>query len=84
VALCAGAALYFLGHVAIRLRSVGSFNRQRLLAAAVCLALIPYATEVDALVAVLTIAAVLVALVAYEARVLAEHRAEIRAQAASH
>jgi low temperature requirement protein LtrA len=84
VALCGGAALYFLGHVAIRLRSVGSFNRPRLLTAALCLALIPYATEVDAVVAVLTIAAVLIALVAYEARMFGERRAEIRAEAASH
>jgi low temperature requirement protein LtrA len=82
VALCGGAALYFLGHVAIRLRSVGSFNTQRLLAAALCLALIPYAKEVDAVAAVLTIAAVLVALVAYEAAALRERRAEIRAEAA--
>jgi low temperature requirement protein LtrA len=79
VALCGGAALYFVGHVAIRLRSVGSFNRQRLLTAAVCLALIPYATEVDAVFAVLTVAAVLAALVAYEAAVLSQRRAEIRA-----
>jgi low temperature requirement protein LtrA len=77
-ALCGGAALYFVGHIAIRLRSVGSFNRPRLLTAAVCLALIPYATEVDALLALLTVAAVLAALVAYEAAVLRERRAEIR------
>jgi low temperature requirement protein LtrA len=82
VALCGGAALYFLGHVAIRLRSVGTFNRQRLLAAALCLALIPYATEVDAVAAVLTVAALLIALVAYEAAALRERRSEIRAQAA--
>ena len=81
-ALCAGAAVYLLGHVAIRLRSVGTFNRQRLLTAGLCLALIPYATEVDAVVAVLTVAAVLSALVAYEAVNLGDRRAEIRAERA--
>jgi low temperature requirement protein LtrA len=82
VALCGGAALYLLGHVAIRLRSMGSFNRQRLATAALCLALIPYATEVDALAAVLTVAAVLVALIGYETIVWRERRPEIRARRA--
>jgi low temperature requirement protein LtrA len=83
-ALCGGAGLYFLGHIAIRLRTIGTLNRPRLLTAFLCLALIPYATEVDAVVAVLTVAAVLVALVAYEAAVLRERRAEIRAAAHQH
>ena len=81
VALCGGAAVYLLGHIAIRLRSVGSFNRQRLLTAVVLVALIPYANSVDALAAVLTVAAVMVALVAYEAVAWAERRGEIRAEA---
>jgi hypothetical protein len=84
VALCGGAALYFLGHIAIRLRSVGTFNRPRLLTAALCLALIPYATEVDAVAAVLTVAAVHVALVAYETVAWRERRPEIRAERAQH
>jgi low temperature requirement protein LtrA len=81
VALCGGAALYLLGHVAIRLRIIGSFNRERVLAAIVLVALIPYATSVDAVAAVLTVAAVMVALIAYEAVALAERRAELRASA---
>jgi low temperature requirement protein LtrA len=80
-ALCAGAALYLLGHVAIRLRSVGSFNRPRLLTAAILLALIPYANSVDALAAVLTVAAVMVALVTYEVIAWAPRRAELRSAA---
>jgi low temperature requirement protein LtrA len=79
VALCGGVAIYLLGFVAIRLRSVRTFNRQRTLVALLCLALIPYATEVDALAALVTVAAVVSALVAYEAIYHRERRAEIRA-----
>ena len=81
VALCGGVALYLIGHVVIRLRSVGTFNRQRLLVAAITLALIPYATAVDALATLLTIAALLVALIVYETYTLRETRARIRAAA---
>jgi low temperature requirement protein LtrA len=81
VALCGGAALYLAGHVAIRLRSVGTVNHQRMLAGLVLLALIPYANSVDALVAVLTVAVVMIALVAYETVALAQRRAELRAAA---
>jgi low temperature requirement protein LtrA len=80
VALCGGVALYFLGHVAIRLRTMGSLNRQRALVAILALALIPYANSVDALAALLTLAALASALVAYEALSFRESRARIRAE----
>jgi len=80
-ALCGGVAVYLLGHVAIRLRSVRSLNRQRLVAAIVALALIPLAVEVDALVALAMMTALMVALVAYEALRFRERRAELRAAA---
>ena len=80
-ALCGGAAVYLLGHVAIRLRSVRTLNRQRLLAALMALALIPLAVEVDALVALAMITALMVALVAYEALRFRDRRAELRAAA---
>jgi len=51
VALCGGVALYLLGHVAIRYRTIGSINRQRALAAAIALALTPLAASVDAIAA---------------------------------
>jgi low temperature requirement protein LtrA len=79
VALLAGVALYYAGHVALRLRILGSVNKQRLLAAILCLALIPLATEVDALVAVALAAAVAAAPVAYEAIRFQETRARVRA-----
>ena len=36
VALCAGPALYLLGHIAFRLRNVGTLNKQRLVVASSC------------------------------------------------
>ena len=77
-ALCGGAALYLLGHVAIRLRNIGSLNRQRLFAALILLALIPFATSVDAVVAVVAVALVHVALIAYEAMHFRDARDRVR------
>ena len=80
-ALCGGVAIYLLGHIAFRLRNVGTLNRQRLLTAAVCLALIPVATEVDALVTVALLAALCSALIVYEVVHLRDARARVRAAA---
>ena len=77
-ALFGGTALYLLAHVAFRLRNVGTVSVQRCLAAAVLLALIPVATEVDALVAVMLVALVTCALIAYEAIRFREARDRIR------
>ncbi|MDX6583925.1 MAG: hypothetical protein QOI10_3109 [Solirubrobacterales bacterium] len=77
-ALCGGAALYLLGHVAFRLRNIGSLNRRRLFAALVLLALIPFAHSVDAVAAVLTVAAVHVVLIAYEATRFGDARDRVR------
>jgi low temperature requirement protein LtrA len=78
VALFGGVALYYAGHVGFRLRNVHSVNRPRLVAALVCLALIPVGTEVDALVALAAAAAVTSAVIAYETVAYAEARARIR------
>jgi low temperature requirement protein LtrA len=77
-ALCGGAALYFLGHVAIRLRILGTLNRQRLFCAAILLALIPFATSVDALAAAIVVAVVHVLLIAYEALHFRDARDRVR------
>ncbi|MSO41070.1 MAG: low temperature requirement protein A [Solirubrobacterales bacterium] len=79
VALCGGVALYLLGQIAFRLRTVGTLNRQRLIATAVCLALIPLAHEADPLVALGAVTATLVLLTAYEAIALREARERVRA-----
>jgi low temperature requirement protein LtrA len=79
VALCGGVALYLLGHVAIRWRSVHSLNRQRAFAGLLALALIPFALEVDSLAALITIAGLMVGLASYEAMRFRARRSELRA-----
>ncbi|MDX6726802.1 MAG: hypothetical protein QOK49_1607, partial [Baekduia sp.] len=64
--LCGGVALYLLALVAFRWRNVHSLNRQRLGIAIVLLVLIPVSTRIDALPALAVVAALSVALVAYE------------------
>jgi len=79
--LCGGVAIYLLGHIAFRLREVHSVNWQRLVTAAACLALIPLATRVDALVTLAIIAGLCTALIVYEVVRLREARARVRAAA---
>jgi low temperature requirement protein LtrA len=78
VALLGGAALYLLGHVAFRLRNIGSLNRQRLGCAVLLVLLLPVAVEIPALATVTLLAAVLTGLIAYEALHFAEARDRIR------
>ena len=78
-ALSGGVALYLLAHIGFRLRNVGTLNPQRLVAAIVCLALIPVATHVAALVALAIVTAVCCVLIGYEAIHLREARARVRA-----
>jgi low temperature requirement protein LtrA len=82
VALCGGAALYLVGHIAFRLRNVGSLNRQRIFCALILLALIPFATSVDAVVAVIAVAVVHVILIAYEAVRFQDARYRVRHEGA--
>jgi low temperature requirement protein LtrA len=79
IALCGGVALYLLGHIAFRLRNVGTLNKHRTIATVVVLALIPLALEVDAIVAVAAVTAVLIVLIAYEAIRFREARERVRA-----
>jgi low temperature requirement protein LtrA len=77
-ALLGGTALYLLAHVAFRWRNVHRFSRQRLLAAAACLALLPAAVALPALATLAILAALLSVLVAYERARFAELRARLR------
>ena len=79
-ALLAGTATYLLAHVAFRWRNVHRFSWQRLAGAVVCLALLPVATRVPALLALTLLALVLWTVVAYEYFRFAELRARLRAQ----
>jgi len=78
VALFGGIALYYAGHIGFRLRNVRTLNRPRLVALVLCLALIPVATNVDALVALALACAVTSSVIAYEAVAYAEARNRIR------
>ena len=82
VALFGGVALYYAGHIGFRLRNVGTLNRPRLVAVALCLALIPVATAVDAFVALAIAAAVTSGVIAYETIRYAEARSRIRHETA--
>ena len=77
-ALCGGVALYLLGHIAFRLRNVGTLNRQRLVTASASLALIPLATRADALLTLALVAAICAGLIVYEAIRFREARARVR------
>lgn len=79
-ALLGGAAVYLLAHVAFRLRNMHSLNRRRLFCAVALLALVPAAVELGppSLVTLAVLAAILSALIAYEALRFAESRERIR------
>jgi low temperature requirement protein LtrA len=80
VALFGGIALYYAGHIGFRYRNTRTFFRGRPVALVVALALIPVATEVDALVSLGIAAALTSAVVAYEVLRYSEARRRIRAE----
>ena len=82
VATLGGAAMYLLAHVAFRWRNVHRLSVQRLLCAALLLALIPAAVELPALVTVTLLAVALCAVIAYETVRFAELRDRLRHQLA--
>jgi low temperature requirement protein LtrA len=77
-ALVGGAALYLLAHIAFRLRNIGSLNRERLVAVALLLAVLPLTPHVSALTTATIIAAIYALLIAYETTHFAIARDEIR------
>jgi low temperature requirement protein LtrA len=78
VALCGGAALYLLGHIAFLFRATGYLFRRRTVGAIVLLALIPAALAIPALAALALVSAVCSLIVAYEALRYREARVGIR------
>jgi low temperature requirement protein LtrA len=78
VALCGGVALYLLALSAFKRRNIGSFNRPRLVVAAILVALIPAATAVPALLALGLVAVIACSLIAFEFFRYAEARDRIR------
>jgi len=84
VALLGGTALYLLAHVAFRWRNIHRLSRQRVVAAVALLALIPVGSELDALLLLAVVTAVLIALIVYEVVRFAELRDRLRHQVAGH
>jgi low temperature requirement protein LtrA len=82
VALLGGAAMYFLAHVAFRLRNMGTLSGRRLVCGVALLALVPAGATLPALATIAILAAALVALVAYEALRYADVRERVRHQPA--
>jgi low temperature requirement protein LtrA len=80
LSLCAGPALYLLAYVGLRFRISRSLRSGRLFAAVACALLIPVALVVPALVSLALVAAVWIALHAYELVFWREARAEAHAQ----
>jgi hypothetical protein len=78
--LVGGIALYFLAHVALRLRLGGGLGRGRPVASAVLLGLFPLGRVVPGLAALGLVAAVCVLLIAYEFLRHREERAWIRSR----
>jgi low temperature requirement protein LtrA len=78
VALLGGAALYLLGHVAFRLRMMGSVSWRRLVCAVVLLALLPLCATLPALAALAIVAALLSAMIVYEVVRYADVRDRVR------
>jgi low temperature requirement protein LtrA len=79
VALGGGVALYLLAHVAFKRRAVGIWSVQRLIVAAILLALIPVWHEVVAVAALAGVVALVVLLILYETVRFAEAREAERA-----
>jgi low temperature requirement protein LtrA len=77
-ALCGGASLYLLGHVASLFRTTRRVFRRRTIGAVVLLALIPAAAEVRALAALALVSAACSLVVAYEAIAHRGHRVVVR------
>jgi low temperature requirement protein LtrA len=78
VALCGGAALYLLGHIAFLFRTTGRVFRRRTVGAVVVCALIPVAVAIPALAALTLVSAVCALVVAWEVLRYREDRIRVR------
>jgi hypothetical protein len=76
--LSGGLALYLAAHVALRLRIGGGLGHGRPTAAVALVAFVPLATQLPAIVSLAVVAAICVALIAYEALRYPYARAWIR------
>jgi len=84
LALYGGVALYFAGHVAFRLRSLGSLSRPRLLAVLVLAGGVAAGVRLPALASLALVAALCTALVVWETVVHREWRERLRRERLAH
>ncbi|MGZ8666128.1 MAG: low temperature requirement protein A [Solirubrobacterales bacterium] len=77
-ALFGGLALYLLAHVAFRYRNIHTINRQRLGLALALFALLPLATSIPALAALMIPTVLIWAMILYETISYGEARARVR------
>ena len=77
-ALCGGIALYLVALSAFKRRNIGTWNTQRLITAALLLAMIPLTTAVPALLALGLVTAVACGLIGFEVIRYSETRQRIR------
>jgi low temperature requirement protein LtrA len=82
VALLGGVAAYLLAHVAFRWRNVHRLSKERLVAAAVAVALVPLATELSALWTLALVVLLLTLLIVYETVRFGEEREYVRQELA--
>jgi low temperature requirement protein LtrA len=78
IALCGGAALYLLAHIAFLVRTTGRVFRRRTVGAVALLVLIPVAVAIPALAALALVSAVCALVVAYEVLRHRQHRVRVR------
>ena len=78
VALCGGAALYLLAHIAFLFRTTGRVFRRRTVGTVVLLALIPLAVAIPALAALALVSGVCALVVAWEVIRYRESRVQVR------
>jgi low temperature requirement protein LtrA len=78
VALCGGAALYLLAHIAFLFRTTGRVFRRRTFGAVMLLALIPVAVAIPALAALALVSGVCALVVAWEVIRYREDRVRVR------
>jgi low temperature requirement protein LtrA len=83
-ALAGGTALYVLGHVAFKYRTLHTISYQRLVTAIVLAALIPVVHQTDAIVGLAIIVAVCWSMILYETIRFATARGEVRQRTHEH
>jgi low temperature requirement protein LtrA len=76
--LLGGVAIYLLAHVALRLRNIGSINRQRLVLGIALLALVPLAVDLPALGILAAVTGLLWVMIAFETSRYGPGRARVR------